>query len=544
MRVQLFFLACVKVCKTMRYALLSLALLLSSSVLLSAQEPAATAPPLRVQSQLVVLDTVVTDHNGKVVTGLKKDDFTVYENGVPQTISHFATSEEQAPVPAVATKDRNGHDDWGAAPLTILVVDEMDTPFTELAYARDCTRNYLKAQPAQLLTPTILLWLNDDGLRALTGFTRDRQAILAALGKQPPSLPSKLTRGAAAEQVAAAFAALQQAALFSRGEVGKKELVWVGRSFPSIDPISLDDYSRTLLSKAVRSTADLLLASRVTLYVIDPTVTGSARDDDDQVQEVDTLQLETASNVKDPFASSFNLNLFVNETGGRYFRGRNDLSQQIADAEHRALTYYTLSYVPSEMIQPGAYRKITVRLRQPGLIAQTKKGYYSEPPPPAPTKLEAKMDASDLRFDLYEASVTGMQYTGLGVHIDRCTRDAVRASSTCTVLVDTGALSFREDEHGDQRTTLLTVLASLDRKGKLVNDTVSRLTLAIPQQQAAAIATGSSRLQLHTVVPAGTASLRLVVRDASGRIGTADLPPGALTSLVATDLTPKALHKR
>jgi len=490
-------------------------------------------PQIRVESQLVVLDTVVTDRAGKTVTNLTKDDFTVYENGVRQTVRDFSAPAERPSIPAAPVKDRNGHDDWGAAPLTIIVVDEMDTPFTELAYARDCVRRYLKAQPEELAEPALLLWLNDGGLHPLTGFTRNRDALLNALAKQPASLAGKLARGAVAEQVAAAFAALQQASLFSRGEAGPKQIIWVGRSFPGIDPINLDDHQRALLTKAVRSTVDRLLASRVTLDVIDPTITGSARDDD-TAQEVDTLQPAPGTSIKDPFASSFNMNLFVSETGGKYFRGFNDLDRQIGESEQRGNSYYTLTYVPNPPVNDGSYRQIDIRLREPGLFAQTRKGYYAPGGEPVlQPKLADALDRSDLRFDLYEASVTGMQYTGLGLHVKSCARDGGGLRASCTITVDTGLLTFSASAEG-VRTTLMGVIASLDAKGKLINNTVERMTIGIPQSEAARINTGFSTLRLHTIVPPGAKTVRIVLRDSSGRIGTADVAPDLVPRLAIT----------
>src|SRR5271156_5330798 len=39
--------------------------------------------------KLVVLDVVVTDRKGNVVSNLKKDDFQVFEEKLPQSISSF-----------------------------------------------------------------------------------------------------------------------------------------------------------------------------------------------------------------------------------------------------------------------------------------------------------------------------------------------------------------------------------------------------------------------------------------------------------------------
>jgi len=41
----------------------------------------APAPSLQINSRAVLVDVIVTDRNGKPVTGLKKDAFTVTEQG-------------------------------------------------------------------------------------------------------------------------------------------------------------------------------------------------------------------------------------------------------------------------------------------------------------------------------------------------------------------------------------------------------------------------------------------------------------------------------
>ncbi|HMG76326.1 MAG TPA: VWA domain-containing protein, partial [Pyrinomonadaceae bacterium] len=48
---------------------------------------------IRVKTDLVVNDVLVTDQNRKMITDLKKDDFVVAENGVPQTIEVFSPGE-------------------------------------------------------------------------------------------------------------------------------------------------------------------------------------------------------------------------------------------------------------------------------------------------------------------------------------------------------------------------------------------------------------------------------------------------------------------
>jgi VWFA-related protein len=72
----------------------------------ASQQP---APTFRAETSLVPLDIRVLDRNGKPVTGLTAADFTVLENGVAQTISHFSpiTLAADAP-PADAAPLRRG----------------------------------------------------------------------------------------------------------------------------------------------------------------------------------------------------------------------------------------------------------------------------------------------------------------------------------------------------------------------------------------------------------------------------------------------------
>jgi VWFA-related protein len=61
----------------------------------------APAPSLQINSRAVLVDVIVTDRNGKPVTGLKKDAFTVTEQGKPQKISFFEENGLEKPAQPV-----------------------------------------------------------------------------------------------------------------------------------------------------------------------------------------------------------------------------------------------------------------------------------------------------------------------------------------------------------------------------------------------------------------------------------------------------------
>jgi hypothetical protein len=49
-----------------------------------------TPPTFKVQSNLVVIDATVRDKKGNLIKDLKKENFTIFEDNVPQTIVTFA----------------------------------------------------------------------------------------------------------------------------------------------------------------------------------------------------------------------------------------------------------------------------------------------------------------------------------------------------------------------------------------------------------------------------------------------------------------------
>jgi len=485
----------------------------------SAQDVTTT---LRVQSQLVVLDVVVTDKAGNLVTNLSRDDFEVSENGVQQEIRNFDSPHKIETIPVTAPKDKFGRENWGDAPLTMIVVDEMDTPFEETAYSRQEVDRYLKSQPALLKQPTIILWLNDSGIHPVTSFSRDRDALIAAIDSHKASLAGKFNRGAAVEQLSASMSAIQQLALFSRGSKGDKQIIWVGRSFPGIDATEMDKKQLDLMNKAISSTTDLLMQSRTTIYVIDPTANATP-----PAQFINSVggpnTIAADSSPTDPFASGFNFMSFVEQTGGKYFYGRNDLNSEIEESIARNSNFYTLSYVPSDPIQDGKYRKIDIRMKDPNLIVQAKQGYY-----PAQSD-QTTVTAKDLQFDLHEALVSGMTYNGVGLRLQRCQLNP-KDVATCEVAVDNNSLTEEPGPDDSERASIVAVFSALDKNSVLIANSVYKFALKLPNQPAA---TSYTSLPLHLVVPPNAKTVRMAVRDVSGRIGTADLDPSKVKELIA-----------
>lgn len=91
-------------------ALISVALLPGSFAQTPTAQPATDIPKLveNIDVRIINVDVVVTDKKGSVITGLNKDDFEIFENGVPKPISNFYAveggkpTEVEPPAPAPA----------------------------------------------------------------------------------------------------------------------------------------------------------------------------------------------------------------------------------------------------------------------------------------------------------------------------------------------------------------------------------------------------------------------------------------------------------
>lgn len=60
------------------------------------QQPMATAPVIRTESRIVLVDTVVTDKKGHYISDLKKEDFKVFEDNKEQSVSSFSFGADPA----------------------------------------------------------------------------------------------------------------------------------------------------------------------------------------------------------------------------------------------------------------------------------------------------------------------------------------------------------------------------------------------------------------------------------------------------------------
>jgi VWFA-related protein len=457
-----------------------------------------------------VLDTVVTDRKGSPVSGLTRDEFRVFQDGVEQTIRHFE-----------ATASASSQRGQVAEVPTVLVLDELNTPFEETVYSHDQVHRFLAQQGPKLANPTMLLYIDDRGFHPLGSYTHDRALLIHELDGHKTGLPSKLMRGANDEMIALSLSLLQQIAIATRGESGRKLLLWVGRGFPGFDPQELPSDQQELVETLVADTSNLLAESRITVSKIDPTIANPSLSPSDIQDAEDSVESLAAS--QEPLESNINFNTFVKRTGGQFLFGRNDLDREIAHYVADESVYYTLTYVPRSSPAEDKYHSIRIVMRRPELHARTRDRFYPDTPQ------KPNPDAKTLGADLHEAAVSGIHYSGLGVQISSCERHST--GLLCHVKVDLANLRGERSSNGDYRVSVVAVFVALNKQGKIATFKAERITELIPASDKRPLNVGSIDLPLEIEVLSPSQSARVVVRDNAGRIGTADLSEEQLEPL-------------
>jgi VWFA-related protein len=138
------------------------------------------------RTELVLIPTLVTDKSGAHITGLKKEDFTVLENGSARQISTF---EEITSAPSLLSRPTHPDEFSNAVTgggstrrVTLIVLDLLNTSFSDQAYARKELLTYL-SQSVDRREPTGLYILDRSGIHVVHDFTTAPGVLVAALRK-------------------------------------------------------------------------------------------------------------------------------------------------------------------------------------------------------------------------------------------------------------------------------------------------------------------------------------------------------------------------
>ena len=475
----------------------------------SVPDTQSAGPPLfNAVTRAVVLDVVAEDKGKHPFRGLTKEDFHLTEDGQPQEIASFEAIE-----PRRSTRPH----DLSGLPHTILLIDEMNTRFQDLAYARYSMQKLLSASKA-LDDPTALLALTNKGLMVLQDYTRDPNQLKTALEHHRPAIPWRLGQGVegAGERISISFRSLHSIAIANLGSGRRNNLVWISPGFPIFiaDGISADMQKK--LFDDIRLLSDELLRARMTIYTVDPRGVGMGRRSpfDSRIRTSD----EAASLTRDKQIafSDLALTTLSNETGGHSFYGHEDVDREIASSISEGENYYTLSYYPADHNFNGSFRKVKLTVAKPGLVAHTRDGYYALATPAPPTDKET---ATNLAYALMDP----LSFASIPVHLAKVTLSASEPQGQFGIAIEAKALQWDAAANGTVQCHLDIASADFASDGRpvhLVTHPFSFVLRSTPEDAKRRVVDLSVKLAVDR--PAHR--VRILVRDrATGYMGSADV---------------------
>jgi VWFA-related protein len=173
--------------------LLNFVLTISLLASIAGQEPKKQADVVRIDTNLVQIDVVVTDKTGKQVSDLRPEDFEVSEDGKKQQVTHFSyivtgrsTGTETT---LAANADRSTQDAESVPPALLkrdhvrrtvaLVIDDLGLSFESLGYAREAVQKFIdeQMQPNDL----VAVLRTSAGVGVLQQFSSDKRQLQAAI---------------------------------------------------------------------------------------------------------------------------------------------------------------------------------------------------------------------------------------------------------------------------------------------------------------------------------------------------------------------------
>jgi VWFA-related protein len=530
-------------------------------------QPQPAPPTVRIYTREVIVDVNVTDAAGNPVPGLTRSDFTVTENGQPMTLRSFREHAPEAAETAVPAGPALPHNTFantgppeGVHPLFILLFDALDTPIASQAVVRQRMVNFAAKLPPN--THMAVMAISPTGrLSVVQGFTTDPAVVKKALanqkldigippledfGQEPTDNPALDIQGS--PQVAAAMASAQprvdetlecnhtamrviytsnafaQIARYTSGMPGRKNLVWYTGAFPT----GLRCYDA---GEEIRSALSLLEHSHVVVYPVDSRALDiyARNGPTSRIGQIMTVEHLTMESVAE-------------QTGGRAFYNNNDLAAAALTAINSGISYYTLTYIPTNQNLDTRLRRISVTVDKPNLTLVYKQGYNATPrgrtttlggrPIQTTTPVQSAMmrGAPQPTEILFEVKVTPAKATETALPPGNASDPKImkppyrRLSIGYNVEADT--LAFNPSPDGDYHSQFEYAVNVYDNEGRLLNSSSLAAKPNLPPAAYQSIVEDGLVLHQDIDVPAkGDYILRIGVHDlTTDHVGALEIP--------------------
>src|SRR5215475_1405078 len=526
---------------------------------------------VRITTQLVQVDAVVTDKKGKHVEDLTEGDFELLVDGKKQQLTHFShvslpiakrepaairkadlvVAPESMPTRQIAPED--------VRRMIVFGVDDMVTSRSRMELSREVIRKSVIGQMQD--GDLVAIIRTGSGLGMLEQFTSDKRILYTAIEKlvwNPLSRDMMPTFAdtSGADQMDAAQAELQaeqqavadsfaefQETSFTTGTLGATNFVIRNlRNFPGRKSVILisdgfrinsktnNDNTTQQLLQSLENLVELANRSSVVIYSIDakglqPFMPGAdAAGRPSATAHTDALQ--TAQEALE------GLNYVSRETGGFTVVNTNDLNIGVEEALYDQQSYYLLGFDPDNEKFDKRRHSIKVKVNRPNLSVRTRSGFFgvsdSEPENVSPATPNApnSPNAPNARGkQILSALLSPMGARDLTLRMTPYFFNSSKDGPIVRALfhIDCSKLTFKDGPGGQKQLNLDLAAFVFDEEGTPTDLTAHRLARNFDEKQYhKALEEGLVYRADFQLKKPGAYQFRAVLRDGeSGRTGSA-----------------------
>lgn len=523
-------------------------------------------PVIRATTRLVQISVVVTDKKGQPITGLKKEDFTLLDEGKSEDIAFFTAEETTAKTaegrptlpPNVFTNrfDLKGQDPRS---VTVVLFDSLNTAPEDQSYVRQQVIKFLKTLKPE---DHVALYGLTTQLLLVHDFTQDAAKLVKAASQFEPSKsgafeaahPEFMNVPALSDDPSwakfqAAFnrsnARIADQANISRAETtmealervadhvaaipGHKSLVWVSGSFPLqvlLAELSVDRESRPLSANATRTGRAL---NRVDMSIYPVDASGVVGDPGFHPSNATATKcMDCIVEGTGPSSAMFarqNLRdterMLADATGGQAFYGSNDITVAMRRVLDDGRYAYKLAFYPNHGQWDGKFRKIKIQVKANGAQPRYRKGYYAN--------AETRNSETQAREALHEAAISPLDATSLGLIVSgNLSGDAAERKIVLHVGLDPRQLRLQKAED-HVRGDVDLYLVQRDDRGQAVAAESQRLGLVLEEKEYEGLSKAGMVLARHMTLDTKATELRVLLRDSNSEaLGSVTIPVTAL----------------
>ena len=555
------------------YPLLAAALVIQIVSAALAQQAPPQPPPqspsqtpaddvVRIATNLVQVDAIVTDKSGKLVTDLKPEEVEIFEDGHKQKITNFSFYlAETNPEPS-ANSAKEKTVDKNAAPLpptrlkledvrrTIaIVVDDLGLSFESTVQVRRALKKFVDEQ--MQAGDLVAIIRTSGGMGVLQQFTGDKRQLYAAVERvkwnpigrggvsafAPMDAPNQ--GGADVEALnrqldefrndifaVGTLGALSYVVRGLKDLPGRKSILLVSEGFritdlnnPGQDYRAQEQLHR-LVDQANRASVVVYTMNATGLQTLSLTAA-----DNTGTRTPDQIQAELTQRRADALDNQDALNLLAYETGGLAIHDTNDLSGGIRRVLADQRGYYLIGYRPdNSTFDPRTgrrtFHKLSLKVTRPGKFnVRMRDGFYGY----SDTE---RVQPKTLGQQMVAAATSPFGSTGVHLQLTSLFANDAKVGSYMRSFMHINAhdLTF-SDEPDKSHKCMFDILAiTFGENGTLVEQPVGRTyTLRMSDEiYKRAVRDGIVYYITVPIKKAGAYQLRISLRDSvTDRIGSA-----------------------